>query len=245
MGKAPSLGWARTWMGKGRGQDPGGEGREPGQRSGNSGLATSRAFGIRPTPMEPANTPPPLPPSLPGSPRPGSPVPAQTGGLGNRTVLLLIFGGMAVVALPVIAILAAMLLPALAKAKGRAQEVQCANHLKNLGLGALIYATDHEGVFPGSWQQTAASMEGMPPNNLTCAADKGRAPATDWASVTDANISYPWYGRGAKEGNAQRVLSICPVHGHVLVADGSVMRRGRGLNPIPVVERDGGTWLKD
>src|SRR5512143_3394298 len=48
----------------------------------------------------------------------------------------------------VLAILAAMLLPALAKAKARAQRIQCMNNLKQCGLGFLIWSGDHEDHFP-------------------------------------------------------------------------------------------------
>src|SRR6266545_1090954 len=46
------------------------------------------------------------------------------------------------------AIMAGMLLPALAKAKEKAQSINCVNNLKQLGLAALVYSTDHNGVYP-------------------------------------------------------------------------------------------------
>src|SRR5262245_14935557 len=47
------------------------------------------------------------------------------------------------VVIAIIAILAAMLLPALAKAKTKAQGIQCLNNLKQLSLACLMYPTDH------------------------------------------------------------------------------------------------------
>jgi prepilin-type N-terminal cleavage/methylation domain-containing protein/prepilin-type processing-associated H-X9-DG protein len=47
------------------------------------------------------------------------------------------------VVIAIIAILAAMLLPALSKAKARAQRLQCMSQMKQLGLGLALFTTDH------------------------------------------------------------------------------------------------------
>lgn len=56
-----------------------------------------------------------------------------------------IVSGIFVLMLPV---LAAMLLPALAQAKARAQSINCMNNLKQLALGGVMYSEEHQGRLP-------------------------------------------------------------------------------------------------
>jgi len=71
------------------------------------------------------------------------------------------------VVIAIIAILAAMLLPALSKAKTKAQGIQCMNNLKQLQLAWVMYGGDFNDYLPqvGDWGATADSITSGAINN--------------------------------------------------------------------------------
>jgi hypothetical protein len=126
--------------------------------------------------------------------------------------------GLSLVAIP--AMLAAMLLPALAKAKQRAQTVSCVNNMKQLGLAARLWSGDHTNMFPPNF--SAMSNELLMTQVLICPSDK-RVPAANWSSFDEnVNVTYEYLEPSTKDEDPQKVLFRCPIHGNIALADGSV-----------------------
>ena len=70
------------------------------------------------------------------------------------------------VVIAIIAILAAMLLPALTKAKVRAQGINCLSNMRQLQFGCIMYAGDNQNLIPGNQGKTmsGSGIIGESPN---------------------------------------------------------------------------------
>jgi hypothetical protein len=127
------------------------------------------------------------------------------------------------------AIMAAMTLPALAQAKGKAQSMVCVNNLKQMGLAARIYATDHNDTLPPNFMSMTNEL--VVPRILICPADTKNAasmPST-WAALDAAQISYEFVSPSSSDstpGFERKVVFRCRIHGHESMGDGSVVMKG-------------------
>jgi len=151
--------------------------------------------------------------------------PQQFGG-GGLAVAGLVMGYLSLALVPVIAILAGMLLPALAKAKDRAQRINCVSNMKQIGLAARMWSNDHGGKFPPDF--ASMSNELSTPKILVCPGDSSKTRAMNWSEFGPGNLTYEYLEPGIDEKNAaQTVVFQCPIHGNVGMGDGSVQQGGQ------------------
>jgi prepilin-type processing-associated H-X9-DG protein len=128
-----------------------------------------------------------------------------------------------IIIVAVLAILAAMLLPALASAKRKAQRINCVNNLKQDGLAFRIWEGDNGDKYPmavstnknGSMEYVEGgntfrhfqvmSNELNTPKILVCPADD-RTPAASFARLKNKNVSY-FVGLDATEVRPQMLMT--------------------------------------
>jgi len=123
------------------------------------------------------------------------------------------------VVIAIIAILASLLLPALAKAKSRAQRTTCMNNEKQIALALRMWANEHDSKFPWAvamadggaksfdWTDNfrCISNELNTPKPLWCVTDKDKTPGDTFKTLDgDRNVSF-FYGE-ADETLPQTIL---------------------------------------
>ena len=151
-----------------------------------------------------------------------------------------------------VAVDAAMILPALAKAKEKAQSISCMSNMKQINLGFQIWAVDHGDKFPfqvsssqgGTLEFCERNAEGYDQNVarhfkalarelanpavFVCPEDKSKQAASSSKNIDSWNVSYQLRtGDEVKLTNPQEVIIYCPIHHHTGLVDGSVQQGKR------------------
>jgi hypothetical protein len=112
---------------------------------------------------------------------------------------------------------------ATADAQAEAERINCINNLKQVGLAARIWSGDNKDIYPSNYISMTNEMVTW--KILQCPSDKGRT-VSSWDDVANGNVSYPLLAPGATYTDPNQVFAICPVHGSILLIDGSVQYVG-------------------
>lgn len=107
--------------------------------------------------------------------------------------------------------------------KEEAQSVQCVSNMKQIGLAARIWANDHKEVFPPDF--ISMKEELTTPKILFCPGDTVAVRVTEWSELNPSSISYRFLNPNGSDLEPAKVLTMCPIHGHVGLSDGSVQRK--------------------
>ncbi len=108
------------------------------------------------------------------------------------------------IVIAIIAILAALLLPALNRARGKALSSNCVSNLKDSMMHMLLYADDHNGYMPAMYWPNGSTInytwvdaliEGKifkdpPPKSIMCPATPTQATATAARRVRGSSLNY-------------------------------------------------------
>jgi len=131
----------------------------------------------------------------------------------------------------------------------RAQQINCVNNLKQIGLSFRQWALDNGDQYPfnlstndGGTRELCAiggdgfdhnaafhllvmSNELSTPRILVCPQDRSKKAAADFSRLRPDNVTYQLHsGPEVNETNQAAVMMVCPVEGNTLKCDGTVTK---------------------
>jgi hypothetical protein len=101
----------------------------------------------------------------------------------------------------------------------------CASNMKAVCLAAWLWANDRNDFMPTNF--ICMSNEVVTPKVLHCRADHTRREVSSWEKFTEDKSSYAMVSPGIRAGTTNGVFIRCRIHGHLGIADGSLLNATR------------------
>jgi len=98
----------------------------------------------------------------------------------------------------------------------------CVDNLKQIGAAAHQWATAHNGAFPADF--ISLSNQLGTPRRLRCPSDQRKVLVKTWSQLRPTDVSYVLVSASLGDARPNAVIARCPLHGHVLLSDGSVFQ---------------------
>lgn len=115
----------------------------------------------------------------------------QTTSLGK--ILLLVGCVSMIMVIPIVAILAAILVPNFIRARAQGQTTACKSNLKNIATACEMYSTDNKGLYPDSMSKlTPMYLRFLP----TCPSAEADTYSATYEVATEPHDAYTFYCRG-------------------------------------------------
>ena len=150
------------------------------------------------------------------------------------------------VVIAVIAILAALLLPALGRSKAQAISAACKNNLRQVGIALRLYVDDYQKYpiwghvgdpaapanLPTDWDVLLLRYSGSNAALFFCKALKSSA---GWTNLADYNPSYGYNALGTGEGQSTLPLGLSAIDLFTLSDIGNALPEHRVLVPADMI----------
>jgi hypothetical protein len=108
----------------------------------------------------------------------------------------------------------------------KANEMNCVNHLKQIGLAARVYEQETGGLFPSDYLAMAEYLG--TPRLLRCPSDTGRIAAESWNQfIPSVHATYEFVTGDAEDGSV--TIARCPIHRLLVWSNGRVIQHAEGM----------------